>query len=181
MPELSGVIRANGFARFARIGWFARIGNWSDSCQSAWRAIKTGVSIANDSRESGCESPVPLSARNFPERSCGDIFFRQARSRAKNWAKCWAKFSCFAGCAELHKKLVPKFPTIYHSLSCEWDVKISSPWASGVGGCQKIRCFRNRYWLTLTTHTLLMKGVDVHPLSLAWGFRMLEIRADNVP
>ena len=49
---LSGVIRANRFARFARIGWFARIGNSSDSCESAWRAIKIGVSIANDSRES---------------------------------------------------------------------------------------------------------------------------------
>ena len=49
--ELSGVIRANRFARFARIGWFARIGNSSDSCESAWRAIKIGVSIVNDSRE----------------------------------------------------------------------------------------------------------------------------------
>ena len=49
---LSGVIRANRFARFARIGWFARIGNSSDSCESAWRTIKIGVSIANDSRES---------------------------------------------------------------------------------------------------------------------------------
>ena len=50
--DLSGVIRANRFARFARIGWFARIGNSSDFCESAWRAIKIGVSIANDSRES---------------------------------------------------------------------------------------------------------------------------------
>ena len=31
---------------------FARIGNSSDSGKSAWRAIKIGVSIANDSRES---------------------------------------------------------------------------------------------------------------------------------
>ena len=52
MGVLSGVIRANRFARFARIGWFARIGNSSDSCELAWRAIKIGVSIANDSRES---------------------------------------------------------------------------------------------------------------------------------
>ena len=52
VQALSGVIRANRFARFARIGWFARIGNSSDSCESAWRAIKIGVSIANDSRES---------------------------------------------------------------------------------------------------------------------------------
>ena len=67
------------------------------------------------------------------------IFFRRARSRAKNcakfWANFWAKFSCFARCAELRKKLLPKFPAIYHSVSCEWNVKISSPWASGVGGC----------------------------------------------
>ena len=59
-PFLSGVIRANRFARFARIGWFARIGTSSDACESAWRAIKIGVSTANDSRESRCESPVPL-------------------------------------------------------------------------------------------------------------------------
>ena len=58
--RLSGVIRANRFARFARIGWFARIGNSSDSGESAWYAINIGVSIANDSRESRCESPVPL-------------------------------------------------------------------------------------------------------------------------
>ena len=47
MPEkfLSGVIRANRFARFARIEWFVRIGNSSDSWESAWRAIKIGVSI----------------------------------------------------------------------------------------------------------------------------------------
>ena len=50
--KLSGVIRANRFARFARITRFSRIGNSSDSCESAWRTIKIGVSIANDSRES---------------------------------------------------------------------------------------------------------------------------------
>ena len=48
--KVSGVIRANRFARFARIGWFARIGNSSDSGESAWRAIKIGVSIANANR-----------------------------------------------------------------------------------------------------------------------------------
>ena len=58
---LGGVIRANLFARFAWIKWFGRIGNSSHLCESAWRAIKIGVStIANDSRESRCESPVPL-------------------------------------------------------------------------------------------------------------------------
>ena len=49
---LSGVIRANRFARFARITRFARIGNSNDSGELAWRAIKIEVSIANDSRES---------------------------------------------------------------------------------------------------------------------------------
>ena len=52
VAKLSGMIRANRFARFARIGWFVRIGNSSDSGESVWRAIKIGVSIANDSRES---------------------------------------------------------------------------------------------------------------------------------
>ena len=51
---LSGMIRANRFAWFTRssIGWFARIGNSSASGESAWRARKIGVSVANDSRES---------------------------------------------------------------------------------------------------------------------------------
>ena len=71
---LSGVIRANRFARFARIGWLARIGNSSDSCESAWRAIKIGVSIANDSRESRCESPVPLSWRPFRGNEAHKLF-----------------------------------------------------------------------------------------------------------
>ena len=79
MSKLRGVIRANRFAQFARIGWFARIGNSSDSGKSAWRAIKIGVSSANDSGESNranrvaridspksrCESPVPLSVKNI--------------------------------------------------------------------------------------------------------------------
>ena len=47
----------------------ARIGNSSDSCESSWRTIKIGVSIANDSRESiresPCESPVPLRFPNY--------------------------------------------------------------------------------------------------------------------
>ena len=64
------------------VAWFARIdshdsrespdsresGDSSDSCESAWRAIKIGVSIANDSRESRCESPVPLSGCQLPKR-----------------------------------------------------------------------------------------------------------------
>ena len=53
------MIRANRFARFARIG--ARIGNSSDSCESAWRAIKIGFRRI-DSCELRCESPVPLRA-----------------------------------------------------------------------------------------------------------------------
>ena len=44
--------------RFARIAWFARIGNSSGSCESAWRAIKIGVAIANDSANKGL--PLPL-------------------------------------------------------------------------------------------------------------------------
>ena len=46
-PALSGVIRANRFARFARIGWFARIGNSSDSRESAWCAIKNSWRCGN--------------------------------------------------------------------------------------------------------------------------------------
>ena len=69
--RLSGMIRANRFARFARIGWFARIGNLSDSCESAWRTIKNWGFNCEwfariDSRELRCESPVPLS-RAIPQ------------------------------------------------------------------------------------------------------------------
>ena len=51
-PSLSGVIRAN----HSELG---------DSGESACRAIKIVVSIANDSRESRCESPVPLSTQLY--------------------------------------------------------------------------------------------------------------------
>ena len=44
---LCGVSRANRFARFARIGWLERIGNSSDSGESATR-YKHRVSVAND-------------------------------------------------------------------------------------------------------------------------------------
>ena len=46
------------------VAWFARIGNSSDSCESAWRAKKRGFNCEwfarIDSRESRCESPLPL-------------------------------------------------------------------------------------------------------------------------
>ena len=74
LPELSGVIHANRFARFARIGWFARIGNASDSGKSAGRARKNRGFNCEwfariDLRESRCESPVPLLVPEF-SRSC---------------------------------------------------------------------------------------------------------------
>ena len=43
----------------------------------------------------------------------------------------WA-FSCFICCAEWPTDLLPKFLPIYHSMSCGWNLKISSPRASGV-------------------------------------------------
>ena len=69
------------FSCFARpflctlVAWFARIGNSSDSRQSAWRAIEKGFSkdcewfVRIDSRESRCESPVPLSSAQCLLRS----------------------------------------------------------------------------------------------------------------
>ena len=58
----SGVIRANRFARFARIGGVARIGNSDDSGEWAWRAIKIGAWIANDL----CESIRANRVANLP-------------------------------------------------------------------------------------------------------------------
>ena len=76
----SGVIRANRFARFARIRWFARIRNSSDPCESAWRAIKTGVSIANDSRErirANCVGNRPChKGHEYSHRNVCYIFYK---------------------------------------------------------------------------------------------------------
>ena len=64
-----------------RIGWFARITSSSDLCESAWRAINIGVSIANDSRESRCESPVPL--RSW--------IFRRGKTTPNRWSGSWGQ------------------------------------------------------------------------------------------
>ena len=61
---LSGVIRANRFARFARSGWFARIGNSSDLCESAWRAIKIGVQLRM------IRNWTPIRANRVANRPC---------------------------------------------------------------------------------------------------------------
>ena len=55
-----------------RIPRFARIGNSSDSGESSWHAVKIGVSIANDSRES-IRATKPTDSCHFfctPGNSC---------------------------------------------------------------------------------------------------------------
>ena len=81
------MIRANRFARFARFRWSARIGNSSDSCESDWRAIKNRGFNCEwfariDSRESRCESPVPLSQgkKTHKHKQTGGSFFTYSRS-----------------------------------------------------------------------------------------------------
>ena len=53
-----------GLGRGCLVAWFARIGNSSDSGESAWRAKNRSFNCEwfarTDSRESRCESPVPL-------------------------------------------------------------------------------------------------------------------------
>ena len=60
--QLSGVIRANRFARFVRIGWFARIGNSSESCEVAWCTINIGVSGVEKLTRSDLKGPKELGA-----------------------------------------------------------------------------------------------------------------------
>ena len=90
-------------------------------------------------------------AWHAPERNCGDNFFDRAKSWAKNWAKNWAKFSghfraSFTVKNDPAAKILPKFLPIYHSMSChgscDWNLKISSPRASGAWGAQLIGCSR---------------------------------------
>ena len=63
---LSGAIRANRFARFALIGWFARIGKFEPFVRIGLTRYKNRGFDCEwfariDSREWRCESPVPLS------------------------------------------------------------------------------------------------------------------------
>ena len=65
VSSISGVIRANRFARFARIGWFAQIGTSSNSLRTGLTRYKNWGCNCEwfariDSRESRCEPPVPL-------------------------------------------------------------------------------------------------------------------------
>ena len=54
------------FARIDSHGWFARIGNSSDSCESAWRAIKFGASwIALRIARATKNPPVPVAMLPF--------------------------------------------------------------------------------------------------------------------
>ena len=87
-------------------------------------------------------------ARNSQERNCGDNFYDRAKFWAKNWAKNWAKFwTKFSGHFRASlavqndpPKFLPKLLPIYHSTSWhssrDWNLKISSPRASGAWGAQ---------------------------------------------
>ena len=79
------------------------------------------------------------------------FFFDRAKSWAKSWAKNWAKFwTKFSGHFRASftvqndpPKFLPKFLPIYHSMSChgscDCNLKISSPRASGAWGAQEFR------------------------------------------
>ena len=67
------------------MAWFARIGNSSDSCESAWRTIKIRVSIANDSRESIRANRVAL---HFLK--CSGPFFQSVKSSLSYLNSCRA-------------------------------------------------------------------------------------------
>ena len=83
-------------------------------------------------------------------------FYDRAKSWAKNWAKNWAKFwTKFSGHFRASlavqndpPKFLPKFLPIYHSMSwhgsCDWNLKISSPRASGVWGAQPKFSFQKK-------------------------------------
>ena len=73
-----------------------------------------------------------------PDFSEGDIavtkFYDSGGSLGEELGKMFCAFSCFICCAEWATNLLPKFLPIYHSMSCGWKFKISSPRASGVLG-----------------------------------------------
>ena len=87
--KLSGMIRANRFAQL-----FARIGNSSDSVESAWRAIEIGVSIANRFARIARATKGRKSGWKLGE-ILDEIF--------------WA-FSCFICCTEWPSKTPPNLP-----------------------------------------------------------------------
>ena len=120
LQDLSGVIRANRFARFARITRFARIGKSSDSCESAWRAIKIGGFncewfARSDSRESRCESPVPLSPSSI------ELFMRNVLSEI--WMRGhWRRGICIKLSA-IDFRLCDKFAPIVRTLRVMYEMK----------------------------------------------------------
>ena len=57
----------------------------------------------------------------------------------------WA-FSCFICCVEWPTNLLPKLLPIYHSMSCGWNAKISSPRASGVLGAATVGVQKKCCW-----------------------------------
>ena len=65
-----------------------------------------------------------------PEQNWGDKFLWLRRKSGRRIGRA---FSCFICCTEWPTHLLPKFLPIYHSMSCGWNYKISSPRASGVG------------------------------------------------
>ena len=91
-------------------------------------------------------SPTPFAAISIatqdcyawlsPERKCDDNFYDSGRSlgeeSGEELGKTFRAFSWFICCAERPTNLLPKFLPIYHSMSCGWNFKISSPRAYGV-------------------------------------------------
>ena len=85
---------------------------------------------------------------DFPQSEIkATIFCDSGGSLGEELGKMFCAFPCFICFTEWRTNLLPKFLPIYHSMSCGWNVKISSPRASGVWGPQSFqktkRSFRN--------------------------------------
>ena len=83
-----------------------------------------------------------LYAWHSPERNCGDKFLWVGRKSGRKIGQhfvgenFWALL-CFTCCVEWPTKFLPKCLPIYHSISCGWNVKISSLRVSGAWGAQR--------------------------------------------
>ena len=102
-----------------------------------------------------------------------------SHSLGEELGEIFCAFSCFICCAEWPTNLLPKFLPIYHSMSCGWNYKISSPRASGVWGpqhfvqfLQSSVCFltvSSRPCLETSPHSTLRTPFAGHCLGALWG------------
>ena len=69
-----------------------------------------------------------------PERNFGDWFLWHGRKSGRRIGRNFLRIFVLHLLCRMATNVLPKFLPIYHSMSCSWNFKISSPQASGFGG-----------------------------------------------